>query len=62
MKLQELKRETNRLLGELPSQADWEDLMYLIYVRKKIDDGLRNSASGKVVTSEQIRKALKLGR
>jgi predicted transcriptional regulator len=60
MKLQELERETNRLLGKLPAQADWEDLMYHIYVRKKIDAGLRDSAAGRVVTSQQIRKALKI--
>ena len=60
MKLQELKRETNRLLGKLPAKADWEDLMYHIYVRKKIDAGLRDSAAGRVVTSKQIRKMLKI--
>lgn len=62
MKLQELKRETNRLLGKLPAKADWEDLMYHIYVRKKIDAGLRDSAAGRVVTAKQIRKALKISR
>ena len=60
MKLQELKKETNRLLGKLPAQADWEDLMYHIYVRKKIDAGLRDSAAGRVVTSKQIRKSLQI--
>lgn len=60
MKLQELKRETNRLLGKLPADADWDDLMYHIYVRKKIDAGLRDSAANRVVTSKQIRKSLKI--
>ena len=62
MKLQEVNRETNRLLGKLPANADWDDLMYHIYVRKKIDAGLRDSAAGRVVTSKQIRKALKISR
>lgn len=62
MRRQELKRETNRLLGKLPAEASWEDLMYHIYVRKKIDAGLRDSAAGRVVTSDQIRKTLKIGR
>jgi predicted transcriptional regulator len=60
MKLQELKRETNRLLGKSSEEATWEDLMYSIYVRKKIDAGLLDSAEGRVVTSQQIRKSLKL--
>ena len=62
MKREELKRETNRLLGRLPAKADWDDLMYHVYVRKKIDAGLRDSAAGRVVTSKQIRKALKISR
>jgi hypothetical protein len=62
MKLAILKRETNRLLGKLPANADWDDLMYHIYVRKKIDAGLRDSAASRVVTSKQIRKALKTSR
>ncbi|HEY1111866.1 MAG TPA: hypothetical protein VGE76_24635 [Opitutaceae bacterium] len=60
MKLQELKKETRRLLETLPANADWDDLMYQIYVRKKIDAGLRDSAAGRVATSQQIRRALKI--
>jgi len=62
MKLQELKKETNLLLAKLPAEADWDDLMYHIYVRKKIDAGLRDSAADRVFTSKQIRKALKIAR
>jgi predicted transcriptional regulator len=60
MKRVELRRETNRTIGGLPKEADWEDLMYRIYVRKKIDSGLKDSAAGRVFTSAQIRKSLKL--
>jgi predicted transcriptional regulator len=60
MKRVDLKREANRTISDLPRDTDWEDLMYLIYVRKKIDAGLRDSAAGRVYTSAQIRKALKL--
>jgi len=62
MKLADLKKETNEILRKLPARADWEDLMYHIYVRKKMDAGLRDSAAGRVVTSKQIRKALKISR
>jgi len=60
MKLQALKKETNRLLEKLPKDADWDDLMYHIYVRKKVDAGLRDSEEGRVFTSDQIRKSLKI--
>ena len=62
MKLQELKKETNLLLGKLPAETNWEDLMYPVYVRKKVDAGLRDSAAGRVFTSREIRKSLKISR
>lgn len=58
MKTKQLIQETNKLLKTLPANADWEDLMYRIYVRQKIDKGLRDSAAGRVVTSAKIRKSL----
>jgi hypothetical protein len=62
MKRRELKKETNLLLEGLPSDANWEDLMYRIYVRKKIEAGLRDSAAGRVTTAQALRKQLKLDR
>jgi len=34
--------------------------MYLIYVRKKVDAGLRDSEAGRVFPSEEIRKSLRI--
>ena len=62
MTRQALKKETNRMLEKLPKDADWDDLMYHIYVRKKVDAGLRDSEAGRVFTSDQIRKSLKISR
>ena len=57
----DLKRETLKLIQALPPDAEWSDLMQQIYVRQKIEAGLEDSAAGRVVTSVQIRKALKMG-
>ncbi|RRJ96161.1 hypothetical protein Ga0100231_019730 [Opitutaceae bacterium TAV4] len=56
----ELKRETTQILKNLPEESEWEDLMYSIYVRKKVDAGLRDSTAGRVFSSQQIRRSLKL--
>ncbi len=56
----ELKHETDRIIENLPDEASWEDLMYRIYVRKKIDKGLENGKAGRVRTTEEVRKALGL--
>ncbi len=60
MKAKQIAVETNKLLKTLPQDAEWEDLMYRIYVRQKVDKGLQDSAAGRVVSSAQIRKALKI--
>jgi hypothetical protein len=60
MKAKQIAAETNKLLKTLPQDDEWEDLMYRIYVRQKVDKGLQDSAAGRVVTSAQIRKALKI--
>ena len=53
--------ERNRPVARvLPEEADWDDLMRLIYVRKKLDAGLRDSEAGRVFTTEQIRKSLRI--
>lgn len=60
MKTQQIVRETKELLKTLPATAEWEDLMYRIYVRQKVDKGLQDSLAGRVYTTAQIRKSLKL--
>ena len=60
MKTQQIVRETKELLKTLPATAEWEDLMYRIYVRQKVDKGLQDSLAGRVYTTAQVRKSLKL--
>jgi hypothetical protein len=60
MKAEQLVRETKELLKTLPAKAEWEDLMYRIYVKQKVDNGLKDSAARRVYTTSDVRKALKL--
>lgn len=43
MDLPQLKKEMADLLDGLPDDADWDDVMYSIYVRQSIEDGLVDS-------------------
>jgi hypothetical protein len=56
MKREELKSETDLLIEELPEEASWDDLMYRIYVRQKIERGLKDSAVGNVHSTEDVRR------
>lgn len=55
-----LRKEVQDLLEDLPEDAEWEDLMYKIYVRQSIEQGLQDSAEGRVVSHEEIKKKYKI--
>lgn len=50
-----VKEEARRLVDELPEGATWDDLMYRIYVRQKIEAGLKDSEAGRTVDVAEVR-------
>jgi hypothetical protein len=50
-----VKDEARRLLEKLPDDATWDDLIYLISVRQKIEAGLRDSESGRTTEVSEVR-------
>ena len=56
-----VKREAEQLVRDLPEQASWDDLMYEIYVRQKIEQGLRAADAGHVVPHEEVRRRFAIG-
>ncbi|MCU0916766.1 MAG: hypothetical protein MUC88_19735 [Planctomycetes bacterium] len=51
-----VKEEARRLLDRLPDEASWDDLMYEIYVRKKIAAGLKAAEEGKLISHEEVKR------
>lgn len=51
----DLKEEAKRLIGSLPSLSSWEQLMYEIYVREAIENGLADSLEGRKTSVEEVR-------
>jgi predicted transcriptional regulator len=51
----DIKEEAYRLVAKLPEDATWDDLMYEIYVRKAIEDGIEDSEAGRVMKVEDVR-------
>ena len=56
MDLPELKKEMGKLLEGLPDDADWNDVMYSIYVRQSIEEGLEDSKQGNLAEHSAIKK------
>ena len=53
-----IKEEAKKLLERLPDEASWDDLMYEIYVRKKIASGLAAAEAGKLIPHEEVRRRM----
>ena len=49
-----LREEIRKMLDTLPDDASWEDIQYSIYVRERIERGLREAAEGKIIDQEEI--------
>jgi hypothetical protein len=51
-----VKSRAIRLIRTLPSSSSWDDLMYRIYVRQKIEAGLADLHNGRAHSHDSIRK------
>jgi hypothetical protein len=50
-----VKDEARRLLEKLPDDATWDDLIYLTTVRQRIEAGVRDSESGRIIDVNEVR-------
>jgi predicted transcriptional regulator len=53
-----VREEAHKLVDQLPAEASWDDLMYQIYVRKKIEAGRQAIAEGRFFTQEEAEKRM----
>ncbi len=56
MQTESIKQEAYRLLDNLPESATWDDLMYRIYVRQAIEEGIKDSDTGKTLDVKEVRE------
>lgn len=51
-----IKQSLLELVQSLPEECTWDDVMYRIYVRQKIEEGIRAADDGDVVSHQEILK------
>ncbi|GMV94112.1 MAG: hypothetical protein AMXMBFR82_38900 [Candidatus Hydrogenedentota bacterium] len=56
--MQSAKQSARELIEQLPDSVTWEDLMYELYVKQKIEDGLRELDEGRGIPHEEVKKRL----
>jgi predicted transcriptional regulator len=52
------KQAAKELIEHLPEQASWNDIMYELYVKQKIEEGLADIEAGRTVPHEQVKAEL----
>jgi hypothetical protein len=55
-----VRDEARRIVDQLPDEATWDDLMYLIYVRQSIEAGIRDAEANRVETVGEVRRTFGL--
>ena len=54
----DLKTAARELVDRLPEGATWDDLMYEIYVRQAVEEGLADVDAGRTVSADEARADL----
>ena len=50
------KEEAIQLISRLPEEVTWEDIMYRLYVKRKIDEGIKAAEEGRTVSHDQVKE------
>lgn len=50
------KKQALEMMKKLPEKATWDDIMYEIYIRKKIEAGIQAADEEKVVPHDAVKK------
>ncbi len=52
------KQAAREIIDHLPEQASWNDIMYELYVKQKIEEGLADIEAGRTIPHEQLKAEL----
>ena len=52
------KEEVQKMLEQIPDDSSFEDIQYHIYVREKIERGLKDIEEGRILDQEEIERRM----
>ena len=56
MRMSTVKEQARKVVEELPDHASWDDLMYQMYVRQRIAEGIQAGEEGRVQSHEEVKR------
>ena len=54
------KEEAIELISRLPEEVTWEDIMYRLYVKRKIEEGIKAAEEGRTISHDEVKKLFAL--
>ena len=57
-KMRTAKEEVRKMLDKMPDDATFEDIQYHIYVREKIERGLKDIQEGNLLSQEEVEQRM----
>lgn len=56
--MQTVKQIVHEIADRLPDQATFDDAMYALYIRQKLENGLRDLDKSRTYTQEEVEQRL----
>ena len=50
------KEEAIKTISRLPEEVSWDEIMYKIYVKRKIEEGLKAADEGRTISHEKVKE------
>ncbi len=47
--------EAIKMIARLPEEVSWDEIMYKIYVKRKIEEGIKAADEGRTVSHEEVK-------
>jgi hypothetical protein len=54
------KEEARKVLESVPDNATWEDIMYQLYLREKVEAAIAEADAGEGISQEEMEKRFPL--
>lgn len=56
--MQTAKQAARQIIEHLPEQASWDQIMYQLYVKQKIEAGLADVRAGRTISHDEVKAEL----
>lgn len=54
--MSKIREEARKLIKNLPDDVSWDDIMYEIYVRKKISKGMQAVKEDELISHDEVKE------